>query len=90
MSNVIATNQEIRSTRTAYRTINGTRIVATYNGGPYIDLHWHSALGPAFEVINVWDYRAGKREEFNVSAKLTEWIKDTGAAEIANYYRHTA
>ena len=43
MSNTITPDQKIRATRTAYRTVNGVRIVATYNGGPYIDLHWHTA-----------------------------------------------
>lgn len=76
---------------TAYRTINGVRIVATHAGGPYIDLHWHSADSPAFEVINVWDYRAGKLiDGLNISRELTEWIRETGASEIRNYYRHTA
>ena len=89
MSNVIAPEQRIHSTRTAYRTVNGVRIVATYNGGPYIDLHWHTAAGPAFEVINVWDYRAGSRKPFNLSAELTGWLREN-RREIANYYRHTA
>lgn len=90
MSNVITPDQRIHSTCTAFRTVEGVRIVATYNSGPYIDLHWHTADGPAFEVINVFDYRRGERETFNLSAKLSEWIKDTGTAEIRNYYRHTA
>lgn len=89
MSTYIEPNQRIVAQRTAYRTVNGLRIVATYNGGPYIDLHWDSAHGPAFEVINVWDYRKGERERFNLSAKLTEWIKQTGICEIRNYRRHT-
>jgi len=90
MSNVIAPDQAIISRRTAFRTVNGVRIVATYNGGPYIDLHWHTADGPAFEVINVWDYRTGSRKPFNLSAELTDWIKSQPRGEIANYYRHTA
>ena len=89
MSNVIAPEQKIVATRTAYRTVNGVRIVATYNCGPYIDLHWHTADGPAFEVINVWDYRAGSRKPFNISDELTEWLREN-RSEIANYYRHTA
>ena len=89
MSNIIAPEQRIHSTRTAYRTVNGVRIVATYTGGPYIDLHWHTASGPAFEVINVWDYRAGARKPFNLSAELTEWLREN-RRELANYYRHTA
>ena len=89
MSNVITPDQKILTTRTAHRTVNGVRIVATYTGGPYIDLHWHTAAGPAFEVINVWDYRAGSRKPFNLSAELTEWLREN-RREIANYYRHTA
>ena len=89
MSNIITPEQKILSTRTAYRTVGPFKIVATYNGGPYIDLHWEDAHGPAFEVINVWDYRAGSRKPFNLSAELTEWIREN-RREIANYYRHTA
>ena len=89
MSNIIAPEQRIHSTRTAYRTVGQFRIVATYTGGPYIDLHWHTAAGPAFEVINVWDYRTGSRKPFNLSAELTEWLREN-RREIANYYRHTA
>ena len=89
MSNVIAPDQKIVATRTAYRTVGQFRIVATYTGGPYIDLHWHTAAGPAFEVINVWDYRAGARKPFNLSAELTGWLREN-RHEIANYYRHTA
>lgn len=82
--------------QTAYRTIqldqyNTVQIHAEYTGGIYIDLHWHTYYGPAFEVINVYDYRAGKlQDNINVSKELTEWIKATGKAEIRNYYRHTA
>lgn len=82
---------------TAYRTVkNGSdygdvQIVAVHNGGPYIDLFWGHDLESAFEVINVWDYRTGKLiDNLSVSRKLSEWIKDTGTAEIRNYYRHTA
>ena len=89
MSNIIPPDQKIRATRTAYRTVNGVRIVATYNGGPYIDLHWHTADDPAFEVINVWDYRTGSLRPFNLSAELTDWIREN-RRELANYYRHTA
>lgn len=85
------------ATQTAYRTV-GTygygepvRIYAVWGGGMYIDLAWYSANGPVFEVINVYDYRAGKvQDDVNVSRELTEWIKATGKAEIANYFRHTA
>lgn len=89
MSNVITPEQRIHSPRTAYRTVGDYRIVATYNGGPYIDLHWHTADGPAFEVINVWDYSTGSRKPFNLSAELTEWLREN-RSEISNYYRHTA
>ena len=89
MSNVITPDQKILTTRTAYRTVGQFSIVATYTGGPYIDLHWHTAAGPAFEVINVGDYRAGARKPFNLSAELTEWLREN-RREIANYYRHTA
>ena len=89
MSNVIAPDQKIVATRTAYRTVGDYRIVATYNGGPYIDLHWHTADGLAFEVINVWDYRAGARKPFNLSDELTEWLREN-RRELSNYYRHTA
>ena len=89
MSNIITPDQTIVATRTAYRTVGPFRIVATYNGGPYIDLHWDSADGPAFEVINVWDYRTGERKRFNLSAELTKWIRSTGLREIRNYRRNT-
>ncbi|QOC59440.1 hypothetical protein SEA_LIFES_119 [Microbacterium phage Lifes] len=77
---------------TAYRTIDDTiQIVAVWRGGIYIDLFWGHNLESAFEVINVYDYRAGKiQDNVNVSKELTEWIKSTGKAEIRNYYRHTA
>ena len=88
--NYIEPDQKVVAQRTAFRTVDGLRIVATYSGGPYIDLHWGTVDGPVFEVINVWDYRKGERERFNLSAKLSKWIKDTGRAEIRNYYRHTA
>ncbi len=79
-------------TETAYRTIDDTiQIVAVWKGGIYIDLFWGHNLESAFEVINVYDYRAGKiQDNVNVSKELTEWIKATGKAEIRNYYRHTA
>lgn len=78
-------------TETAYRTIDDTiQIVAVWRGGIYIDLFWGHNLESAFEVINVYDYRAGKlQDNVNVSKELTEWIKSTGKAEIRNYYRHT-
>lgn len=79
---------------TAYRTVNvkglgATKIVAKYTGGIYIDLHWFTAEGPVLEVINVYNYQAGKVEEFNTSQELTEWLKGVDAEELANYYRHT-
>lgn len=89
MPNIIAPDQTIIATRTAYRTVGNYRIVATYNGGPYIDLHWNAADGPAFEVINVWDYRAGSRKPFNLSHELTVWLRGN-RHELTNYYRHTA
>jgi hypothetical protein len=89
MATLIAPNQAIISRRTAFRTVNGYRIVATYSGGPYIDLHWNDANGPAFEVINVWDYRTGSRKPFNLSQELTDWVREN-RREIANYWRHTA
>lgn len=68
------------------------RITATYHGGAYIDLHFGNADGPAFEVINVWDYAAGKaRIAFRQSAvadRLAEWIddnRDSLAHDLPNY-----
>lgn len=77
---------------TAYRTIDqDMQIVATWSGGMYIELFWGHNLQEPFEVINVYDYRAGRIEEnVNVSKELTKWISSTGKAEIRNYYRHTA
>lgn len=76
----------------AFEVINVSRvrIYATYSGGPYIDLHWHSPSGPVFEVINVYDYRAGEvKPDLNVSRELSEWLREN-RQELANYYRNTA
>ena len=77
----------------AYRTVNvkglgKTKIVAT-NDGVYTHLHWFDSNGPILEVINNWDYRAGKLMDVNVSASLTEWLSEHDSAELANYYRNT-
>ena len=80
---------------TAYRTVfveglGYTKIVAKYGGGIYIDLHWFDQFGSILEVVNVYDYRAGKVGEFNVSAELTKWLKENGSPDtLANYYRNT-
>lgn len=78
---------------TAYRTVNvkglgATKIVAT-NDGVYTHLHWFTADGPILEVINNYDYRTGKLMDVNVSASLTEWLKEHNAEELATYYRNT-
>lgn len=56
------------------------RIVATWQGGAYIDLHFDTAASPAFEVINVYDYAArAARIPFRQSAladRLAEWLSD--------------
>ena len=44
--------------RTAHVEMNGHVIKGTYHGGAYIDLSFGD--GPAFEVINVWDYVTDK------------------------------
>ena len=83
--------------KTAHRTIPSTaarygnfRVVAEWSGGMYIDLHWDSLDGNIFEVINVYDYQAGKiQDNVNVSHKLTKWLKEN-RSELPNYYRHTA
>lgn len=78
---------------TAYRTLRNSeiQIVAVWQGGMYIELFWGHNLNDPFEVINVYDYQAGKiQDNVNVSKELTQWMKDTGTAEIVNYYRHTA
>ena len=83
------------ASNSAYRTVQvkglgATKVVATWDGGMYIDIHWFSASGPVMEVVNVYDYRAGKiQDNANVSAELTEWLKEHDSAELANYYRHT-
>lgn len=84
------------TTKTAHRTIPGTaagfgnlKVVAEWKGGMYIDLHWDSVDGNVFEVINVYDYQAGKVRDVNVSHELTEWLKEN-RSELPNYYRHTA
>lgn len=80
---------------TAYRTVNvkglgPTKMVATWDQGMYIDLHWFSDQGPVLDVVNVYDYKAGRiQDNVNVSAELTEWLKEHDSAELANYYRHT-
>lgn len=80
----------------AHRTVNvrglgATKIVAEYDGGMYINLRWFNEFGPIMEVINVYDYRAGKIEEFNTSAELTGWLRENGSpATLANYFRNTA
>lgn len=80
---------------TAYRTVfvkglGDTKIAAKFDGGIYIELHWFDQFGPILEVINVYDYRAGKATEFNVSAELTNWLKENGSPDtLANYYRNT-
>lgn len=65
-------------------------IRGTYAGGPYIDLHFGD--GPAFDVINVWDYAAGKptieNTENAVWDALVEWLDAMGddlAHDLAAY-----
>jgi hypothetical protein len=79
------------------------RITAVWQGGAYVDLYWGSdKSGRApFDVINVWDYRAGKVEEHMsqwgaLTRELEEWYESLGEtaadrrAELSNYYAHTA
>ncbi len=75
-------------------------IVAVDRGGPYVDLYWHHGprnmfnadTATPFEVINVWDYRTGTRENVTVRAALAGWLKSIRETrgELSNYYRHTA
>jgi hypothetical protein len=67
-------------------------IVGTYEGGAYIDLHFDSASAPAFDVINVWDYRADAPTIPNTSAavkaEMIEWRDEAGdslAHDLVNY-----
>lgn len=59
-------------------TAGGYEIRGTYHGGPYIDLSFGG--GPAFDVINVWDYAAGQStipcSKAAVFAALREWRRD--------------
>lgn len=63
-------------------------IVATWQGGPYVDLHWDWAQSPAFEVLNVWDYETGACEiPFTREAlrgKLLGFVHDP-ETDLANY-----
>jgi hypothetical protein len=74
------------------------KIVATWEGGAYIHLHFDYLSAPAFEVINVWDYGNDRATiAFRQSAladKLAEWIEDAGdslahgSCELCRVYRH--
>jgi hypothetical protein len=76
-------------------------IVAVDHGGPYVDLYWHHGTretfradaATPFEVVNVWDYRTGTRENVTARAALAGWLNSIRASsrgELSNYYRHTA
>ena len=78
--------------RTAVITANGQTIVGTYHGGAYIDLHFDRADAPAFDVINVYDYAAGKATiPFTSDAVRDEmlgWVEAAGdslAHDLDNY-----
>jgi hypothetical protein len=85
------------------------QVSAVWRGGPYIDLFWgyDPAYGQPgddrapFDVINVYDYRAGRVSEHMtrwgaVTRELEEWYESLGespddrAAELTNYFNHTA
>lgn len=65
-----------------------------WTSGVYIDVYWagHEDV-PPFEVINIYDYAAGKceitgRDEF--IAKCKEWVRESEwESEADNYRRHT-
>ncbi len=76
---------------TATVTVEGYDIRATYEGGAYIDLHFGES-DIAFDVINVYDYRAGAPTIPNtdeaVAAELAEWIEAAGDSlrhDLDNY-----
>ena len=80
------------STKTAYRTVKidgyPVHINAVWEGGMYIDLQWSN--GNTLEVINVFDYRAGKiKDDVNVSRELTEWLKEQDHDSLQAYYYNT-
>ena len=66
--------------RTAHVEMNGHVIKGTYHGGAYIDLSFGD--GPAFEVINVWDYVTDKPTiaftSDAVREQMVEWKEAAG------------
>ena len=65
-----------------------------WTSGVYIDVYWAGRADvPPFEVINIYDYAAGKceitdRDEF--IAKCREWVRESEwESEADNYRRHT-
>lgn len=75
--------------RTAVITVEGQTIVGTYHGGAYIDLHFEDASAPAFEVINVYDYAAGKTTiPFTSDAvrdEMLTWAEEVTTHDLDNY-----
>lgn len=62
-------------TSKAMLVMAGIPIHASYEGGPYIDLSFEEG-GEAFDVINVYDYAAGKPEIKNTAAAVREQLKE--------------
>ena len=75
--------------RTAHIEVAGQTIVGTYHGGAYIDLHFDEASAPAFEVINVYDYAAGKATiPFTSDAvrdEMLTWAEEVDLHDLDNY-----
>lgn len=91
----IHTQQETRVAAWVDSPTGSYDILATYGGGPYVNLSW--GAGPAFEVINVWDRQAAAATPEGLAEILTTWLvgieegdNPDDHAELANYYRHTA
>ena len=68
----------------------GYTIKGTYHGGAYIDISFGN--GPAFDVINVWDYTENKSTipltYEAVKKELIEWANAAGDSlehDLRNY-----
>jgi hypothetical protein len=66
------------------RTVTIEEVTFRDHGGPYIDV----CLGDrAFDVINVWDYAAGKRREYgSLRLRARQWMRENAADYRRNGY----
>ena len=82
------------NTKTHMLTAQKHRVTGVYKGGAYIDLYFmqdsHRTTVP-FDVINVYDYEAGRIDHRFTSVKqaMIEWRSELDSDEIDCFYRNS-